>query len=537
MTDTPSTIDLRQYWNVFRSRKFWIIIPMIVGAGLALAYGETQPRQYTAQAVVRVDPPVIALTGGSTKANAPDMTTEQQTASSTAVAALAQKALRTTASTETLLSHLHVAAAATGNIMTIQYKSSSAQQAAQYANAFARAYLAYRNSSIANPLTHLLRQKQYAVAQLLARMPHAGKLQRIALADQLREDESQIAQYQSARQLISGGAVISAAVPPRSLSSRKIPRDLAIGLGAGLVLGILGALIRESLDNRIKNREELEARLRVPVLATIPRLGKGLSNGSLATLSDPRNPASDGYRMAATALQALAARDKLRVIMVASPRISAQSSVTTANLGIALAQAGHRVVLISADMRFPMLHHIFGLSNELGLSTARHEGRSAQTLVQETSVPNLYVLPSGPEPRNPGALLASPVIAEVLSSLQSLNPDFVLVDAPALLASSEALVIAARVDGTVVVWNAEDSDASALVQARERLEAVGANVVGGIYSFDGRGSRKPTAHRDFYEADGHGNSLSAPRGLELAVGRNGRPEPDVSRDKPGRVSK
>jgi capsular exopolysaccharide synthesis family protein len=277
---------------------------------------------------------------------------------------------------------------------------------------------------------------------------------------------------------------------PSSPSSPKVVKTLLIAGVIGLVIGLSLALIREAMDGRIKNADALESRLRAPVLGVIPKFDARSPEKSLATITDPRGAASEAYRMTAITLEQLAARDGLRVIMVASPADGGGASTAVANLGVVLAQAGHRVILISADLRYPTLHLIFGLSNGHGFCNALMEGMDVERLLKETQVPNLYVMTSGPEPKDPAALLASPVTAEVLTALRSLDPDFILLETPAVLSASDAVILSRHVEGTVITWNAEHFQAPALRTAQERLEVAGAKIVGGIYAFDPRSPKK-----------------------------------------------
>jgi len=527
MTDSSSTIDLRQYWKVFRARKLSVLVPVIIGVVLAGLYAKTEAVKYTAHATVRVDP-LVALTGGAPQASLLDMATEQQTAASAAVVRLAEKTLGISTSPTDLQKNLKVAAAPTGNILLINYTSTSAAQAAKYANAFARAYLSYRSG----PITRLITADQADIAGLYSQLPGAGQVQRHQYVAEIVAESTQLKLLEGAAKLSPGGAIISRATPPKTPSSPRTKRDVALGLAAGLVIGVCVALVREALDNRIRTREDLEARLGAPVLGVIPSSGRGYSDGALATLSDPRSATSDGYRVTATTLQFLAARDNLTVVMITTPRPGVQSAVTTANLGVALAQAGQQVILVSADMRSPTLHRIFGLSNEIGLSSARYEGRDATSLIQETAVPNLHVLASGPEPRNPAALLASPVTSEVIASLRAAKPDFILIAAPAVLATPDALVIAPRVDGTVIIWNASDSDAAALNETQERLATVGASILGAIYSSDQRkvamSAAPPTFDTEEFDAP-----VGTRRRPDVGTSSNGWVEPGSSIDQSG----
>jgi capsular exopolysaccharide synthesis family protein len=487
MTNGQSTIDLRQYGEIFKSRKWAIIIPTLLALALAGAYVFVVKKpQYTAQAKVLVNPIVTPSTTTATaKGNTPDMNTEQAAADSTPVAVLVRKSLNLSSTNgDRLLSHLTVTPSTTANVLQFQYTSSNPQQAAQYANAFAQAYITYRDNTALQPLTKAIDDRNKAISALQAQLPHAGKVQRGVLAGELHEAALQVSQFQADEQLVSAGTVITVATAPSSPSSPKVAKTLLIAGVIGLVIGLCLALIREAMDRRIKNPDALESRLRAPVLGVIPRFDARSPERSLATVTDPRGAASEAYRMAAITLEHLAARDGLRVIMVASPQDGGGASTTAANLGVVLAQAGHRVILVSADLRYPSLHRIFGLSNGHGFCNALLEGMDPERLLKEALIPNLYVLTSGPEPKDPAALLASPATAEVLSTLRGLGADFILLETPAVLSASDAVILARQVEGTVITWNAEEFEAPALQKAQERLEVAGANILGGIYAFD-----------------------------------------------------
>jgi capsular exopolysaccharide synthesis family protein len=173
-----------------------------------------------------------------------------------------------------------------------------------------------------------------------------------------------------------------------------------------------------------------------------------------------------------------------------------------------LAQAGHRVILVSADLRYPTLHLIFGLSNGHGFCNALMEGMDPERLLKEAQVPNLYVMTSGPEPKDPAALLASPATADLLTTLRSLGADFILLETPAVLSASDAVILSRHVEGTVITWNAEHFQAPALRKAQERLEVAGAKIVGGIYAFDPNSPKKAAKRRP---ASGRPEAPSVPR--------------------------
>jgi capsular exopolysaccharide synthesis family protein len=484
MTNTQPTIDLHQYWDVFRARKLTVIIPVLAVIALAAVYIVMQKPQYTAQAKVLVNPLLSPVAAGTTaKSNTPDMNTEQATADSAPVANLARTTLKVSNSGDRLLNHLSVSAASTGNVLQFQYTSTDAQQAAQYANAFAQAYVTYRNDSVLKLLTAGVAERKHTIALLQEQLQHSGTAQRAVLLSQLRDDEIQLATFQSDQSLVDGGQVIGIAVPPSSPSSPKIATTLIIAAVIGLLLGIILALLREGMDRRIKSPGEMESALYAPVLGVIPKFKGRSPDASLVAITEPRSPASEAYQMAAIALENMLPGPGARVVMMVSPKPGGGASTATANLGAILAQAGRQVILVSADLRNPTLHLILGLSNGRGVSTAVREGKSAERLLKATRVPNLFLLNAGPEPEDPAALLSSPETAQVFQDLQALKPHFILVDAPAALSAPDAMILSRYVDGTVVTWNSEAFRAPELQAARERLSRAGANILGGIYSF------------------------------------------------------
>ena len=291
MTNTQSTIDMHQYWRVLRARKLTVIITTLAAIGLAAAYIVLQKPQYTAQAKVLVNPLLSPVAASTPKSNVPDMNTEQATADSTPIANLARAALKLPSNDgDRLLSHLNVTAATTGNILQFQYTAPDAQQAAQYVNAFAQAYVTYRNDTVLKVLAAAVAERQKTVAVLEEQLRHSGSAQRAAMMSQLHDDEVQLATFQSDQSLVDGGQVIGTAVPPSSPSGKKTT-TLIIAAVIGLVLGILLALIREAMDRRIKSPGELGNRLQAPVLGVIPKFKQRSPDRSLVIVSEPRGSA------------------------------------------------------------------------------------------------------------------------------------------------------------------------------------------------------------------------------------------------------
>lgn len=204
-----------------------------------------------------------------------------------------------------------------------------------------------------------------------------------------------------------------------------------------------------------------------------------LTTPDLVTLTQPRSAAAEAYRTLRTSLEFSSLDRPLRTLVVTSSSPDEGKSTTVANLALALAQAGRRTVVVDADLRRPSLHSLFGLPNVAGLTSMMLDEAAAQPPYQAGPVAGLRVLTSGPLPPNPAELLASRRFDEILARLIQ-DADIVLFDAPPLMAVSDAAVLAARVDGVILVVQAEKTKREAVQRAKKMLERVNAHLVGAV---------------------------------------------------------
>ena len=204
-----------------------------------------------------------------------------------------------------------------------------------------------------------------------------------------------------------------------------------------------------------------------------------LTTPDLVTLTQTRSAAAEAYRTLRTSLEFSSLDRPLRTLVVTSSSPDEGKSTTVANLALALAQAGRRTVVVDADLRRPSLHSLFGLPNVAGLTSMMLDEAAAQPPYQAGPVAGLRVLTSGPLPPNPAELLASRRLDDVLARLTQ-DADIVLFDAPPLTAVSDAAVLAARVDGVILVVQAEKTRREAVQRAKKTLERVNAHLVGAV---------------------------------------------------------
>ena len=201
---------------------------------------------------------------------------------------------------------------------------------------------------------------------------------------------------------------------------------------------------------------------------------------TLITLTNPRSPVSEAYRTLRTNLEFFSLDEPVRTLVVTSPGAKDGKSTVLANLAVALAQGGKRVILVDCDLRRPTQHTLFGLDNATGLTTMMlDEAAQSKPPLRETSVDGLRVLTAGPLPPNPAELLGSRRMKETLAALLK-KADVLLFDAPPVLAVTDALVLAVRTDGVLLVVKAGGTTREHVQQAKERLERVNARIVGAV---------------------------------------------------------
>jgi non-specific protein-tyrosine kinase len=201
---------------------------------------------------------------------------------------------------------------------------------------------------------------------------------------------------------------------------------------------------------------------------------------NLITVTDPRSPVAEAYRSLRTNLEFSSLDRPLRTLLLTSPGPDEGKSTTLANLAVTAAQAGRRVIVADCDLRRPRQHEIFGISNGVGLTTmVRDESALARLPLQETEVPGLWVLPSGPPPPNPAELLASQRMSQVIGRLTE-QADLVLLDTPPIVAVTDAAVLASKVDGVVLIINAGSTKRQFAQRAQELLQRVNARLIGAI---------------------------------------------------------
>jgi len=198
---------------------------------------------------------------------------------------------------------------------------------------------------------------------------------------------------------------------------------------------------------------------------------------TLVALSDPQSAAAEAFRTLRTNIQFASLDQSLHMLTVTSVGIDEGKSEVAANLAITMAQAEQRVILVDGDLRRPALHTLFGLTNDQGLTSMLFAPEGSAAPLQQTSVPGLQLLSSGPLPPRPADILGSRRMGEILHGLRDIA-DVIIIDTPPVLAVSDTVVLAPRVDGVLLVMQAGRTRREHARQARNVLDKAKANIVG-----------------------------------------------------------
>ena len=289
--------------------------------------------------------------------------------------------------------------------------------------------------------------------------------------------------------------IIDEAIEPLYPVKPKKKLNVLLGALIGLGLGVGVTFLMEYFDNTVKSPEELE-KMGFNILSSIPRIEmekveKKLEKKSdklgqfegrriearLITHLDPKAPVSEAYRTLRTNLQFSKVDKDLQILLVTSSGPKEGKSTTAANLAIAMAQVGKKVLLVDADLRRPVIHSIFGLKKDEGMTNHLMGLIDFKDMLKPTFLDNLFLATSGALPPNPSELLASKKMEELLQKFRN-EFDIVVIDSPPVIAVTDAVILSTKVDGTILVVSSGQTDKDALSRAHTLLDTVDSNLLG-----------------------------------------------------------
>ncbi|WP_168210623.1 GumC family protein [Persicimonas caeni] len=307
--------------------------------------------------------------------------------------------------------------------------------------------------------------------------------------------------------------VLEHADVPEAPVGPNTPMNMALGLVAGLALGIGMMVLRDTLDTTVKSEEDVSRVTDKPVLAMLPELDRsvlktlepiGESPADTITHTAPKSSFAEGIKTLRTNLMFMAPDNPPKLLLVTSPGPGEGKTLSSVNMAIAMAQSGQRTLIIDADLRRPRVHKALGVpSKEQGVSTVILDRISVDEAIQKTQVPNLEVMTCGEVPPNPSELLHSTRFHELVDELRG-RYDRVIFDSPPLAAVSDALVLSQVVDGVLLILKFGQTQRELLRRSVEQLNGIGAPFMGVVFNEIGAGAagyRYSYYYRYSYEQD------------------------------------
>jgi capsular exopolysaccharide synthesis family protein len=274
--------------------------------------------------------------------------------------------------------------------------------------------------------------------------------------------------------------VVDVAEVPRYPVLPNTRRDVTFALMAGFVIAIGLVFGLEYLDNRIKTPDEIKQYLDLPFLGLVPVVPTKETPGGSPLLDNGAPPAfAEAMRAIRTAVVFSSAADGARTVVVTSTAPAEGKTLISTNLASALGQAEQRTLIIDGDMRRPRVHDVFGCAQEPGLSNVLVGTAALETAIRQTSNPHLHVLTAGHIPPNPAELLGSTKYRRLLEALGR-DYDWIIIDAPPVMAVTDAAVVANGASGVVFVIGAEMTPRKTAATAIEQLTAARAKIIGAV---------------------------------------------------------
>lgn len=304
------------------------------------------------------------------------------------------------------------------------------------------------------------------------------------------------------------------ATPPMRPVVPKPFLDACLGGLLGLLAGIGMARIRDQLDDKISDIDEMRGVAGAPILASVP-FDRRVAKRPLST-DRPHVPWAEAFAQLRTNLEFLGVDSRPRLVAVTSAAAGEGKSITSCNLAIALARAGRRVLLVEADLRRPACSRYLGVDNTVGLTNLLVGDVKPEAAIQPWGDHGLMFLPSGSSAPNPSELLASRKCRDFLREMRE-QYDTVVLDLPSLLPTADAAVLAGRADGVILLARHRHTRAKQIRRAVDALSKVNAHLLGCVLNM------VPPRQ----EANGYGYGYGFDQGRHPGARRGDAPQPEL----------
>ena len=298
-------------------------------------------------------------------------------------------------------------------------------------------------------------------------------------------------------------------------SKPKVLLNMALAVVVGLIVGVGLAFFLEYLDTSVKTMEDVENFLQVPVLAVVPK--------NIAVLLEHPEATADAeaYRIMRTNLEFNRQSPEANTVTFVSGGAGEGKSTTLANLAYTFAQGGYSTLVVDADLRRPSQHRVFGLSGDYGLTDFLTTDVDLEDVVQATSVPNLYFLPSGKLPFDAVGVLNSQRMMDLIEQVKN-RFDITFFDSPPILGVSDASVLVRAVDLTVIVVQHRRFPRAMLQRVKQAVLNVGGNILGVVLNnVDVRHDQYYEYYTNYYNYD-YNTPRNTTEGFNGAAGKDAK---------------
>jgi succinoglycan biosynthesis transport protein ExoP len=493
-------MDLRRQLIILRAWLWLLVASVLLAASSAFLVSGAMPKIYEAENTMIVGQSLTASNPNSDQLLAAQRLS-QTYATVVTTRPLAQRVivrLRLQMTADDLLKEVRAGAPTNSALISITASDTDPGRAAEIANAFADELIAEspaiqgKEADLQKAVQANLDSTQTDITQTQSQIDQlsATTFRTAAQEQELQTLEARLvslrATYAALLPNLAANSsnlltVVEPAVAPAAPSSPRTLLNIILAAALGLLAAVGIAFLVEYLDDSLTSSDDVHEVTGLPTLGIVPVM-KGDPKRSeiyrLEALLNPRSPVAETYRALRTNIEFASVDAPLTTLLVTSAVPKEGKTTTAGNLAIVFAQGGSRVLLVDADLRKPGVHCLFALPNQYGLTTLfRDETATVKEVAGETELANLKVITSGPLPPNPAELLGSKRWHTILERLKA-EADLVIIDSPPLQAVTDAALLAAVVDGTLLVIHARRTRRGAVRQARETLARSGGNILG-----------------------------------------------------------